>query len=178
MICAARQAARAAAPQPRVPQGRPPPPPPPPATAPPTPQPPPVAAAAAAIKGARALSMRINAWEWRWPLNTYRERDAKKLSQALLDRLAEAERMSLDQYREDLAERDKVRASYAELAPDCDACIGLSAPAAAPSGLGSTGEPNCTVHTSLLGIPAISLPVLQDEGLPLGLQIAGFVNGD
>src|SRR5207245_2640824 len=82
-----------------------------------------VAAAAAAIKGARALSMRINAWEWRWPLNTYRERDAKKLSQALLDRLAEAERMSLDQYREDLAERDKVRASYAELAPDCDAWI-------------------------------------------------------
>jgi Asp-tRNA(Asn)/Glu-tRNA(Gln) amidotransferase A subunit family amidase len=86
--------------------------------------------------------------------------------------------MSLEQYREDLAERDKVRASYAELAPDCDACIGLSAPAAAPSGLGSTGDPNCTVHTSLLGIPAISLPVLQDEGLPLGLQIAGFVNGD
>ena len=36
----------------------------------------------------------------------------------------------------------------------------------------------CTVHASLLGIPAISLPVPQDEGLPLGLQIAGFVNGD
>jgi Asp-tRNA(Asn)/Glu-tRNA(Gln) amidotransferase A subunit family amidase len=137
-----------------------------------------VAAVAAAIEGARALSMRINAWEWRWPLNTYRERDAGKLSQVLLDRLAEAERMSLDQYREDLAERDKVRARYAELARDCDACISLSAPAAAPSGLGSTGDPNCTVHTSLLGIPAISLPVLQDEGLPLGLQVAGFVNGD
>jgi Asp-tRNA(Asn)/Glu-tRNA(Gln) amidotransferase A subunit family amidase len=45
-------------------------------------------------------------------------------------------------------------------------------------GLGSTGDPNCTVHVSLLGIPAISLPVLQDDGLPLGLQIAGFVNGD
>jgi Asp-tRNA(Asn)/Glu-tRNA(Gln) amidotransferase A subunit family amidase len=30
----------------------------------------------------------------------------------------------------------------------------------------------------LLGIPALSLPVLQDEGLPLGLQVAGFVNGD
>ena len=29
----------------------------------------------------------------------------------------------------------------------------------------------------MLGIPAISLPVLQDGGLPLGLQIAGFVNG-
>ena len=137
-----------------------------------------VAAVAAAIEGARALSMRINAWEWRWPLNTYRDRDASKLSQVLLDRLAEAERMTLDQYRDDLAERDKVRARYAELASDCDACISLSAPAAAPLGLGSTGDPNCTVHASLLGIPALSLPVLQDEGLPLGLQVAGFVNGD
>jgi len=27
-------------------------------------------------------------------------------------------------------------------------------------------------------IPAISLPVLNDEGLPLGLQITGFINGD
>jgi Asp-tRNA(Asn)/Glu-tRNA(Gln) amidotransferase A subunit family amidase len=34
------------------------------------------------------------------------------------------------------------------------------------------------VHTSYLGIPAISLPVLQDEGLPLGLQVTGFANGD
>ena len=31
-----------------------------------------VAAVEAVIKEARALSMRINAWEWRWPLNTYR----------------------------------------------------------------------------------------------------------
>jgi Asp-tRNA(Asn)/Glu-tRNA(Gln) amidotransferase A subunit family amidase len=137
-----------------------------------------VAGLAKAIEGARALSMRINAWESRWPLNTYRERDASKLSQAALDRLAEAEGMNLDVYRKDLAERDQVRARYAELAADCDACISLSAPAAAPMGLGSTGDPNCTVHVSLLGIPAISLPLLQDDGLPLGLQIAGFVNGD
>src|SRR5262249_29438710 len=137
-----------------------------------------VAAGAAAIEGARALSMRINAWEWRWPVNTYRDRDASKLSQVLLDRLAEAERMTLDQYRDDLAERDKVRARYAELASDCDACISLSAPAAAPLGLGPTGDPNSTVHASLLGIPALPLPVLQDEGLPLGLQVAGFVNRD
>ena len=51
-------------------------------------------------------------------------------------------------------------------------------PAAAPVGLQSTGDPSCTVHASLLGIPAISLPVLQDDGLPLGLQVTGFVHGD
>jgi len=47
-----------------------------------------VAAVEAAIAPARPLSMRINGWEWRWPLNTYRERDASKLSRAMLTRLA------------------------------------------------------------------------------------------
>jgi Asp-tRNA(Asn)/Glu-tRNA(Gln) amidotransferase A subunit family amidase len=137
-----------------------------------------VAAVEAAIAQARPLSMRINGWESRWPLNTYRERDASKVSQVMLARLAEAEAMTLGDYRNDLAQRDKTRALYAELAADCDACVSLAAPAAAPMGLESTGDPNCTVHASLLGIPAISLPVLADEGLPLGLQVTGFVNGD
>ena len=137
-----------------------------------------VAAVEAAIAPARALSMRINGWESRWPLNTYRARDASKVSAVMLGRLAEAEAMRLDDYRNDLAQRDKARALYAELAAECDACVSLAAPAAAPMGLESTGDPNCTVHASLLGIPAISLPVLQDQGLPLGLQVTGFVNGD
>jgi Asp-tRNA(Asn)/Glu-tRNA(Gln) amidotransferase A subunit family amidase len=94
----------------------------------------------------------------------------------MLARLADAEAMSLDDYRNDLTQRDKARALYAQL--DCDACISLSAPAAAPLGLDSTGDPACTAHASLLGIPAISLPLLQDDGLPLGLQVTGFINGD
>ena len=32
-----------------------------------------------------SLSIRINTWESRWPLNTYRNRDAGKLSRAMLD---------------------------------------------------------------------------------------------
>jgi Asp-tRNA(Asn)/Glu-tRNA(Gln) amidotransferase A subunit family amidase len=137
-----------------------------------------VAAVESAIADARPLSMRINGWESRWPLNTYRNRDASKLSRVMLGRLAEAETMNLDDYRKDLAQRDKVRALYAELAGECEVCVSLSAPGAAPEGLGSTGDPGCTVHASLIGMPAISLPVLQDEGLPLGLQITGFVNRD
>jgi Asp-tRNA(Asn)/Glu-tRNA(Gln) amidotransferase A subunit family amidase len=137
-----------------------------------------IAAMENAIADARALSMRINAWESRWPLNTYRARDASKLSRVALDRLAEAEAMTLDDYRKDLAQRDQVRALYATLATECDASVSLSAPAAAPVGLESTGDPGCTVHTSLIGMPAISLPVLQDDGLPLGLQVSGFLNRD
>jgi hypothetical protein len=54
----------------------------------------------------------------------------------------------------------------------------LAAPGAAPVGLGSTGNPVFNVPASMLGIPAVSLPLLSIEGLPLGLQIAGFVGED
>jgi Asp-tRNA(Asn)/Glu-tRNA(Gln) amidotransferase A subunit family amidase len=137
-----------------------------------------IAAVEAAIADARPLSMRINGWESRWPLNTYRNRDAGKVSPVMLQRLAEAEAMTLDDYRRDIAQRDKVRALYAELAAECDACVGLAAPRAAPIGLEHTGDPSCTVHASLIAMPAVTLPVLADEGLPLGLQITGFLNSD
>ena len=52
------------------------------------------------------------------------------------------------------------------------------APGAAPVGLGSTGNPVFNVPASMLGIPALSLPLLSTAGLPLGLQIAGFVGED
>ena len=137
-----------------------------------------VGAVEEAIADARALSIRINTWESRWPLNTYRNRDAGKLSRAMLARLAQAEAMSLDDYRADLDERIRVRALYESLAAQCDACVTLAAPAAAPVGLGSTGDPVFAVPFSLLGVPAISLPLLREQGLPLGLQVTGFQGKD
>jgi len=137
-----------------------------------------VGAVEEAIADARALSIRINTWESRWPLNTYRNRDAGKLSRAMLARLAQAEATSLDDYRADLDERIRVRALYESLAAQCDACVTLAAPAAAPVGLSSTGDPVFAVPFSLLGVPAISLPLLREQGLPLGLQVTGFQGKD
>ena len=53
-----------------------------------------IAAAETAIRGARQLSVDINAWESRWPINTYSRRDAGKLSKAMRDRLVQAEAMT------------------------------------------------------------------------------------
>lgn len=125
-----------------------------------------------------ALARRINAWESRWPLNTYRDRAAGKLSAAMLQRLADAEAMTPDDYRAALAERARLRALYADLARDCDACVTLSAPGPAPLGLQSTGNPAFAVPSSLLGTPSISLPLLSVDGLPVGLQAIGFEHGD
>jgi Asp-tRNA(Asn)/Glu-tRNA(Gln) amidotransferase A subunit family amidase len=137
-----------------------------------------IAAIEDAIRDARELSHNIIAWESRWPINTYRARDASKLSQAMLDLGARAEALTLDDYRRDITERARRRAIYQSLEAEFDACVTLAAPGAAPVGLESTGDAAFVIPGSMLGVPAISLPVLQDDGLPLGLQLLGFADAD
>ena len=45
-------------------------------------------------------------------------------------------------------------------------------------GLASTGNPEFGVPSSLLGVPALSLPLFEDGGMPLGLQLIGFFDAD
>ena len=137
-----------------------------------------VAAVEDAIHDARELSHNIIAWESRWPLNTYRARDISKLSQPMHDLAARAEATTLDDYRRDITERQRRRAVYQALAEEFDACLTLSAPGAAPVRLDWTGDPAFVIPGSMLGVPAITLPVLEDGGLPLGLQLLGFADAD
>ena len=130
------------------------------------------------IASAMEISRRINSWETVWPLNTYRAVDASKISAFMLDRLAEGESMNPDDYRMLLAERERIRGSYANLSESIDALLTLSAPGPAPMGLESTGNPVFNVPATLLGVPALSLPLLSVDDLPLGLQLIGFHDAD
>jgi Asp-tRNA(Asn)/Glu-tRNA(Gln) amidotransferase A subunit family amidase len=60
----------------------------------------------------------------------------------------------------------------------CDACITLAAPGPAPKGLASTGNPEFGVPSSLLGVPALSLPLFEVDGMPVGLQVIGHFDRD
>jgi Asp-tRNA(Asn)/Glu-tRNA(Gln) amidotransferase A subunit family amidase len=130
------------------------------------------------LSDALDLTMSINAWEGRWPLNTYSDLDPTKLSQSARDRLLAAEKMTQKQFGELLARREAVRATWAKAAAKYDALVTLGACGAAPVGLGMTGNTAMNVSASLLGCPALTIPVLADEGLPLGLQLLGRANGD
>jgi Asp-tRNA(Asn)/Glu-tRNA(Gln) amidotransferase A subunit family amidase len=137
-----------------------------------------VAALETALLHAAELSHRCNGWETRWFLHSLRDRDASKLSRAILDRARKYEDMTLADHRADLRERARVRAAHAELAEACDACITLAAPGGAPEGIASTGNGELAIPASLLGVPALSLPLFQVGNMPLGLQVIGYFNRD
>lgn len=138
-----------------------------------------IAEAESAIADAQAVTRVINNWEGRWPLNTYsRDLDPTKLSQPSRDRLAQAESMTQEEYQTAILERERVRGVCAALAEGFDVCITLAASGAAPVGLKSSGDPIFLAAGSMLGVPALTLPVLRDQNLPLGLQIMGFRDAD
>ena len=137
-----------------------------------------VAALETDLVNAMELSHRCNGWETRWFIRTMRERDEAALSRNILERAQRYEDMTLADHRADLKERARVRALHAELAANCDACITLAAPNHAPEGLSSTGNPEFNVPASLLGVPAVSLPVFELNEMPLGLQLIGYRDRD
>ncbi len=137
-----------------------------------------VAALEAELVNAAELSHRCNGWETRWFIRDMRDRDAGLLSDVLLDRAARYESMTLAEHRADLRERARVRALYAELATICDGAVTLAAPGGAPEGLASTGDPDFAVPASLLGVPALSLPLFTVDEMPLGLQVIGYSDRD
>ena len=86
--------------------------------------------------------------------------------------------MTQAEYAALLAKREAARAAYVALFEQVDAVISVTAPEAAPVGLETTGNPVFVVPGSMLGAPGVSLPVLNDNGLPLGLQVLGFPQND
>ncbi len=137
-----------------------------------------VEALEAAIRDATPITRVVNAWESRWPLNDYRDREVDQLSSHMHKRLDQAEAMTLDDYRASLGEREAARDAWRGLAAAADGFVTLAATGPAPLGLASTGDSTFNSTASLLGVPAITLPVMEADGLPLGLQLLGFHDGD
>lgn len=137
-----------------------------------------LAALEAAVADALPETLRMLAWEWRWPLNAFAARDAEALSPSSRERAEIARAVTREEYVDLLRRRREARALFAAVMADHDALIGLTAPGAAPVGLETTGSPVCVVPGSYLGGPVVAMPLLQDAGLPLGLQVLGRTDAD
>ena len=82
-------------------------------------------------------------------------------------------------YRAALDARSSLQREFAQFMSGIDAVISPPAPGEAPATLTQTGNPAFCSIWSLLGVPAVSIPVgLGPHGLPLGLQVAGAFRAD
>jgi Asp-tRNA(Asn)/Glu-tRNA(Gln) amidotransferase A subunit family amidase len=107
------------------------------------------------------------------------DRGGDKVSPRFHELMAEGRKVAAVRYLDALALRGQLRAAIEELfQQECTAILTLSAPGVAPQ-TEETGSPTFNTLWSLLGLPAINLPLLQgDSGMPIGVQLVGAPGDD
>lgn len=133
----------------------------------------------AGAEKAHAVHHTLMACEASRTLDELQSRQRGKLS-AMLNRFLDAgRRISEADVADALAVRQVLRAGYMSFIGRFDAIVTPPTRGEAPATLEHTGDPSfCTIWT-LLGVPALTLPVgFGPQGLPLGLQIVGTLQGD
>jgi Asp-tRNA(Asn)/Glu-tRNA(Gln) amidotransferase A subunit family amidase len=129
------------------------------------------------------------AWDWqRMIMETEMAANLEPLWLAGKDKLSERLRSLMERGRETravdyqrvLRSLPAVRESFDELFIErYDAIVTPPALGTAPKGLGATGDPAFCVLWTLLGMPAVTLPLMRGaNGLPLGVQLVGRRNFD
>jgi Asp-tRNA(Asn)/Glu-tRNA(Gln) amidotransferase A subunit family amidase len=118
----------------------------------------------------------IVAYEMKWPFEDYIERFGDKIGERIHGLIERAHAMTPAQYTYLLQRRQAIRQQCRDLAlelrADCYLTLASSGPA--PRGLTHSGSRSFIVYGSWLGFPAFSLPLLEQDGLPYGIQLLGL----
>lgn len=118
-----------------------------------------------AYEGSRSLAYEIS-------------RHSDLLSEPLRSMMTTAE-ISYTDYQGALGLAQRCRAAMPSVLDKFDALLVPSAAGEAPSGLGSTGDPLFNRAWTTIGTPCVTLPwYLGPQGLPVGVQLVGAIDGD
>lgn len=116
-------------------------------------------------------------FEMRWPMYQYLDYDADKIPPRLKAGVQEGAGLTQKEYRAALQRRAYWQHMHDELAGRCDAMITLPSPGPGPIGI-DQGSAIYNEASSIIGMPAISLPLLTVEDVPLGVQLQGVRDRD
>ena len=111
-------------------------------------------------------------------LRPYVKERSEAVSEVARAFFAEGERVADGDHERALMEREQLVAAFTEWAARYDAVLTLPAIGEAP-GLETTGDPIFCTRWTLVGAPAVSIPIGRGpSGLPLGLQLVGAPGDD
>ena len=100
------------------------------------------------------------------------------LSDTVRTHIAAGREIDADAYLSLLDEADAMRRAFDHALRPYDAALTPAAPGGAPEGLDFTGSRSQTMLWTMLGVPAVNVPILSVGGLPLGLQVVGRFGAD
>jgi Asp-tRNA(Asn)/Glu-tRNA(Gln) amidotransferase A subunit family amidase len=124
-----------------------------------------------------ALWTNLYRFEMHWPMLQYRERYRDKLPPRLLKGIEDGAHITHETYRAAHVERERLQAMHEELAKHAEGFITLSSPGPGPIGM-DQGSAIFNEGSSVLGAPAVNLPLLAVDAVPLGIQLLGRWQGD
>ena len=135
------------------------------------------------LRSARTVASRITLWENQWAQRNLVAEHPEGVSDRTKAGLAVAASMTPDDYRQLLRQRQIAQAAHSAVAGEADAVIALACPGPAPVWQGDppdgppvqnpTGDMVFNTPSSLLFAPAVNLPLLGVDGLPVGVQLMG-----
>jgi len=112
-------------------------------------------------------------------LRHYYDRASDRLAPETRAAIEEGRTISAASYLSSLDWREPLHAGVEEIFERYDAIVTPAAPGEAPASLQTTGSSTFNVLWSLLGVPAITLPLLTGRnGLPVGVQLIGRRGND
>ena len=130
-----------------------------------------------ALEDTVRISDTLRGWENRYPMYAYLDSHPEQLRNRTRKRLEEIPPATLEDYRTARADALALRDRHAALSEIGDALITLNSVGPAPE-VATTGNPIYGDACSVTGVPAVNLPLLAAEGLPLGVQVMGFHRKD
>jgi len=122
----------------------------------------------------------IVAYEMKWPFEDYIARYGDKIGKRIHGLIERAAKMTPADYISVLEKRNSIRNRCRSLAAAVGAQAYLTLASSGPAikGFEFSGSRTFIVPGSWLGFPAFSLPLMQSEALPFGLQLIGIDHRD